>query len=236
MGLFLDFYDKKFSKFIMEFIAKSYSKFDLFYIKWYNYSIVRKPNEFLNKLAIYIFFSIIQIIFLLMEVITMENKMNVMGFMDQARVVEDARIARDRECENSRFKCFLSKVFEDNGCDEREFNSFELAALMGMAMKKPGDTNMHYSRMYRGVKEFITKPFTCTITRRPGRTEKEFEYEVENVVKMKPMGKMSYEVNAEWLDEVIGAFAYYLSHLTDQKKIFQLANELKALYTKYVSM
>ena len=65
MGLFLNFYDKKFSEFIMEFIAKSYSKFDLLYIKWYNYSIVRKPNEFLNKLAIYIFFSIIQIIFYL---------------------------------------------------------------------------------------------------------------------------------------------------------------------------
>ena len=166
----------------------------------------------------------------------MENKMNVMGFMDKARIVEDARIAFERDCENCRFKCFLGKVFEKDGCDKREFNSFELAALMGMAMKKPGATNMHYSRMYRGVEEFITKPFTCTITRRPGRTEKEFEYEVENVVKMKPMGKMSYEVNAEWLDEVIGAFAYYLSHLTDQKKIFQLANELKALYTKYVSM
>lgn len=65
MGLFLDFYDKKFSKFIMEFIAKSYSKFDLFYIKWYNYSIVRKPNEFLNKLVIYIFFPLYKLFFYL---------------------------------------------------------------------------------------------------------------------------------------------------------------------------
>ena len=63
MGLFLDFYDKKISKFIMEFIAKSYSKFDLLYIKWYNYSIVRKPNEFLNKLAIYIFFQLYKLFY-----------------------------------------------------------------------------------------------------------------------------------------------------------------------------
>lgn len=38
-------------------------KFDLIDIKWYNYSIVRKPNEFLNKLAINIYFSIITIFF-----------------------------------------------------------------------------------------------------------------------------------------------------------------------------
>ena len=165
----------------------------------------------------------------------MGNTKNVMDFMQAARAVEDKRIAMNRGWENLAFLRRMEEIFKEvDGC-QATFESFEIAALLASSMKLEHTYRTDYSRVYNCVKDFIVNPFTCTVYQLPGRTEKEFEYEVANVVKMKPLGKLAYDDNGEWGKEVVNLFVHYCDYHAKMEKILMFSDELKALYNKFMS-
>lgn len=160
----------------------------------------------------------------------MEKLMNVMDFMNKARGAENELINMQRGWEDIRFNRWMQDVFEAENVIKREFTSFEIAALLSVAHEGASS----YFRLFKRVEEFITKPFICTIMMVPGRTERDVEFELLDQQDMQPMGKMSYDVNAEWHDKVTEAFEIGArNHLRTLQKVLTFAANLQKLYEEY---
>ena len=166
----------------------------------------------------------------------MEKQMNVMGFMNDARAVEDARIAQQRGYENVRFCGRIEDVFTGISGNQIEMDSFQIAALVVMSTHLEHTYRTDYSRLYNSVKDFIVNPFTCTLIKVPGEAKGTFECQVVNKVAMEPLGEMSYDVNAEWGKEVIDLFQYNVDYYAKHHKVMQFADDLRELYHKFKAM
>lgn len=166
----------------------------------------------------------------------MEKQMNVMGFMNDARAVEDARIAQQRGYDNVRFYGLIEDVFTGITGNQIEMDSFQIAALVAMSTHMEHTYRTDYSRLYNSVKDFIVNPFTCTLIKVPGEAKGSFECQVVNKVAMEPLDEMDYDVNAKWGKKVVDLFKYNVDYFAKYPKVMQFADELRELYHKYVSI
>lgn len=161
----------------------------------------------------------------------MENTMNILGMKNIARRHEDERIAMRREWENAKVLHRMAKVFENHAGDERETDSFELAALLACCR----DGMCSFIELYKSVADFLTKPFACTIKRVPGDGEAKFGYEIHNVVEMQPVAEISYDKDAEYMDKNVTVFERYAGYYAKDEVIPIFAEKLREVYKERMS-
>ena len=158
---------------------------------------------------------------------------HVMDYLGKARATLE-EIERQRRAHwTMKYNKLMDNFFEKHAGDTREFDSFEIAAIVANAMSNFGSENdFELSVLQLCIKNYIvTEPFSCIILKATEDGENDYFVELEHKA-IEPL-VLKAEVMSEMRMEIIKLLK---ENLDSTKKMKTLADKLRQTYRKYMSM
>ena len=136
------------------------------------------------------------------------------------------------------FRTYFKKEFSTKPKGQKQFSSFELAALVAYAMRKQGADHIFYSRLFEYVEGMLRHPFTCLVE----QTNEGYTFTNKqdlDLCVLKPVVKLGQPIPAsatrdsKFQETVIALIVEYLNCIRFSEHLANFANALEEVVSKY---
>ena len=159
------------------------------------------------------------------------KKENMMGVLDDVRTKKEE--LERQEAKNyweGKYKYYLGAIIDESGEDDvREFDSFEIAAVVAFSMSHGFETRFEFSKMEKCLRPYIVNPYTCMVEKVVDE-KGNVEYNFYNKRSMPAMAESDVRRATE---EVMKSLMMYVGFSSNFEALKKLAKDFKSTYTFY---
>ena len=159
---------------------------------------------------------------------------NMMGIFEVAKAKKRELDRQSYTLQEHKFLYYLDCFFEDKECGTREFDSFEIAAIVVFSMSHGFETRGEFSKLEECIRQYLQEPFTCTVTKEPVVGE-EPVFSWGDKKMLEPVGDMP-ETVGKMCSETINLMSKYAHFMAQFPNLKVLAAEFKSGYEVYKNM
>lgn len=165
---------------------------------------------------------------------TMITGNNMVGFLAEVKEEKDKRERQLYSYWEQKYMYYVDCFFENEKSGTREFDSFEIAAILAFTMSRGFETRKDFSNLELYIRNYLQYPFTCTVTKEPDSGDRsKFTWGYKK--SLKPVNDLPGTVG-RMCTETVDSMSKYVHFAAQYSNLKALAAEFRSGYEVYKNM